>query len=314
MHRSGAPEELESPMTVLLIDADPEQSTQSGLFAADELTSGEDSPFVMERARGLAAGMARLAHGRVDVVLLELAQPDSAGIEALRQLRDDHPGIPVVVLTRSDDRRLGLRAIATGAQDCLTKSRERGPVLAHALLFARERHRLQRELRELAFLDPLTGLQNRRGFLAQAEQLVLLAQRSGRSLVLLFIDLDGLKRVNDSMGHDEGDRTLLEMAAHLRTNFRASDVVARIGGDEFAVLAVDAPPGTLSLLVARLRDRIERRNALPNQRHALSISIGTATLENAGSVTVEKMLADADRAMYEHKRELKSSASATTTR
>ncbi|MGI8496802.1 MAG: GGDEF domain-containing protein [Gemmatimonadaceae bacterium] len=313
MHRLTAAEELTSPMTVLLIDADPEQSTQSGLFAADELAGRDDSPFAMERARGLAAGIARLAHGSVDAVILELPQPDTAGIEALRQLRDDHPGIPVVVLTRTDDEQLALRAIATGAQDCLTKSRERGPLLARALLFARERHRLQRELRELAFLDPLTGLQNRRGFLAQAEQLVLLAQRSGRSLVLLFIDLDGLKRVNDSMGHEEGDRTLLEMAAHLRANFRASDVVARIGGDEFAVLAVDAPPGTLSLLVTRLRERIERRNALPNQRHALSISIGAATLENAGTVTVEKMLADADRAMYEHKRELKSTSPAATT-
>ncbi len=261
---------------------------------------GEHLRFDVSYAGSLAEGLDRLAIGGIDAVLLDLALPDSQGIETLVRVRDDHPGVPIVVLTGLDDEELALRAVASGAQDYLLKSRIHAHVILRVLLFARERQRVQTELRELALIDALTGLHNRRGFLASAEQMLRLARRSGRGLVLIYLDLDRLKSLNDTRGHDEGDRALVDLAAVLRGTFRTSDMVARIGGDEFAVLAIDAPPGAVSQLQDRLLEKIETHNA--NASQALSISLGTAILDLEDPGGIEDLLARADRAMYVHKK------------
>ena len=99
---------------------------------------------------------------------------------------------------------------------------------------------LQSELSSLALTDELTGLYNRRGFICLSEVQLKLARRSGCDMVLFFIDVDGLKQINDSFGHSEGDNALIRTAEVLRMTFRESDVLARIGGDEFGALAIEA--------------------------------------------------------------------------
>ncbi len=111
-----------------------------------------------------------------------------------------------------------------------------------------------KEIQALAISDPLTGLYNRRGFIALAEQQLKLADRTRRGALLFFADLDGMKWINDTLGHEEGDRALVDIASILKETFRLSDIIARIGGDEFAVLVIDTTAVTPEILTARLKD------------------------------------------------------------
>lgn len=165
-----------------------------------------------------------------------------------------------------------------------------------------ERVRMERELRTLSLFDELTGLLNRRGFLTLAEQQVKSARRLGQNLHLAFADLDGMKTINDTLGHRAGDRALTDAAAVLRRTFRESDLVARLGGDEFAVLTmVDGHAD-----VTRLADRLQRRLHLHNVRGGLGfrleMSVGGVTCGPDAAASIEELLNLADAAMYEQKR------------
>ena len=114
-----------------------------------------------------------------------------------------------------------------------------GVDIRHLRDHARQRKTFEEELLALSLTDPLTGLHNRRGFLTFAEHQLTLSLRTKQRLILFFADQDGLKRINDTLGHEEGDQAIMETASLLKKTFRASDIVARIGGDEYVVLAVD---------------------------------------------------------------------------
>ena len=126
----------------------------------------------------------------------------------------------------------------------------------------------------LSVADVLTGLSNRRGFFHLAEQQLKFANRSKSAMLLLFADLDGLKDINDAHGHKEGDLALVETANVLGETFRESDILGRVGGDEFAVLAVAAPDTTAQRINERIQERIGARNAQPDRAYQLSISVG----------------------------------------
>jgi diguanylate cyclase (GGDEF)-like protein/PAS domain S-box-containing protein len=159
----------------------------------------------------------------------------------------------------------------------------------------------EEELRQLSVTDPLTGLYNRRGFLVLAQQQIKLAKRHKQDLGLLFIDLDGLKVTNDTLGHAQGDAALREAAVILVQSFRESDIVARLGGDEFVVLAIQTGKETTDALTAGLRKRLEERNARPGAPYPLKMSIGVAYCEAGAACAVEDLLSRADRSMYEKK-------------
>lgn len=161
---------------------------------------------------------------------------------------------------------------------------------------------LQEELRRLATIDPLTGLANRRGFFALAEHMLLVAARTRCAVALLFIDTDGLKRVNDELGHSLGDAVLVEVADVIRETVRTSDVAGRIGGDEFCVLLVGDPELDAERAVRRLRDTETTHNARPGRRFRVSMSIGLTVLPAGRSVTLEELIDAADEAMYADKR------------
>jgi diguanylate cyclase (GGDEF)-like protein/PAS domain S-box-containing protein len=157
-----------------------------------------------------------------------------------------------------------------------------------------QRKAMEEELARLAMVDDLTGLRNRRGFLAIAEPIKELAQRNRQPVALLFIDLDNLKEINDRHGHGAGDQALVAMADLLRATFRESDVVARLGGDEFAVLITDG--FDVKACVDRLRD-IEAHDP---RFGPLSFSVGIA-LSDGEHRSIETLIHDADAAMYEDK-------------
>ena len=153
---------------------------------------------------------------------------------------------------------------------------------------------MDREIRNLAVTDELTGLYNRRGFLTAATHQLKLAHRQGEDALLLFCDLDGLKQINDSFGHREGDLALIRAADTLEETFRDSDILARLGGDEFAVLALDASSPSRQAMVPRINESLARANA-KDSRYTLSFSIGIARFDPLNAASLGELMARADR-------------------
>lgn len=170
-------------------------------------------------------------------------------------------------------------------------------LLTRAIHCAAKQYRLQTELKNLALVDELTGLYNRRGFHALADRQLKLASRAGRGLLLFFVDLDGLKQINDLCGHAEGDRALKRAAKILKKTFRDSDIVARLGGDEFAVLAVEASGRSEAKITVRLRRYLREANE-GEQRSSISLSVGVAKFVPGNPISLSELMAQADKAMY----------------
>jgi diguanylate cyclase (GGDEF)-like protein/PAS domain S-box-containing protein len=164
-----------------------------------------------------------------------------------------------------------------------------------------ERKKLEETLRNSSLKDDLTGLFNRRGLLKQAAPYFDFARRQKEKLLLLFIDLDGMKRINDEFGHNEGDNALIQTAAILNRSFRGTDIIARLGGDEFTVLVTDLN-ASKEEAITRLNDNLKAYNASETRSHKLAFSIGVATLEPERMACFEELLEQADQAMYEQKR------------
>lgn len=263
--------------------------------------NAEADSFAMECADRLDQGLARLNKGGIDALLLDLNLPDSRGIETFLKAQAQAPQVPIVILSGLDDKRVALEAVQRGAQDYLVKSELQGHVLPRVVRYAIERHRLHEEIHRLASVDDLTGLYNRRTFLTLAEQQIKQAERAKRDLLLLFIDLDGLKGINDTFGHRAGDLALKQTAIVLRQVFRKPDILARIGGDEFVVLAVEAQNEASDILLARLDKHLRELNAQPGRQFSISFSLGVKLLAPfMGSM--ETFLDEADKALYDQKR------------
>jgi diguanylate cyclase (GGDEF)-like protein/PAS domain S-box-containing protein len=164
-----------------------------------------------------------------------------------------------------------------------------------------ERKRAEASLESLSLLDELTGLYNRRGFMAVTEQHLASIRRNKKLPAVLYADLDGLKNINDSRGHAEGDRALQKTADILKETFRTSDIIARLGGDEFVVLAAIGDEESAESLAARLQDSFTLHNAQRVLPYELSISVGVVHFD-PHETSIEDVTARADRIMYEDKR------------
>ena len=168
-----------------------------------------------------------------------------------------------------------------------------------------ERNRLESSLRKMALTDDLTKLYNRRGFFLLGEQYLELSRRLRRKSFLLYIDIDNMKWINDNLGHSEGDRALIEVASILRKTSRKSDVLARIGGDEFALLGLETGSNSYTALIERIREKIEYRNRRRSLPYRLSLSIGIAICDPNNPSSLKTLLEEADKSMYEEKRRKK---------
>jgi len=174
-------------------------------------------------------------------------------------------------------------------------------LMMRAVQCAAKQYMLQAELGNLALTDELTGLCNRRGFLAIAERQLKIGRRTGRGILLFFLDIDGMKQINDSFGHGEGDLTLKRAAKALKMTFRDSDVIARLGGDEFAVLAIEASDNSEAAIRARLAEDLKTVSS-GETRFAINLSLGAVRINICSNASVGEWLVRADQAMYEQKR------------
>jgi two-component system, cell cycle response regulator len=193
-----------------------------------------------------------------------------------------------------------IEEISNSVKSGATSGRNVDSALQRAASCAVRQSLLDREVRSLAITDELTGLYNRRGFLASATHQLKLAQRNAQDVLLLFCDLDNLKGINDSFGHREGDLAIIRAADALEETFRDSDILARLGGDEFAVLASDASvPG--QGIMSRIEKNLEKSNA-EESRYTLSFSIGIARFHSQTPSSLGELMARADKDMYQHKK------------
>jgi diguanylate cyclase (GGDEF)-like protein len=180
-------------------------------------------------------------------------------------------------------------------------------IYIHGSLFdISDRKHMEEEIVALSMTDQLTGLHNRRGFLTLAEHQLKLSDRTNKGMQLFFADIDGMKWINDKMGHKEGDNALIEVATALKDTFRSSDIISRMGGDEFAVLAIDTCKLNPEILTTRLHSELEAFNNKENQKFRISVSVGCAYYDPEKPSSIEELMAHADKLMYEQKKKKKS--------
>ena len=166
----------------------------------------------------------------------------------------------------------------------------------------KERQKMITKLQTLSIRDDLTGIYNRRGFFTIAGEYLQLADRKKTQMNLLFMDLDNLKRINDTLGHHKGDEALVNVAKILRKTFRKSDVKGRMGGDEFAIFPIDSTHVGAESAESRLRKNIDAFNADIGNPFVLSVSMGIASYDPEHPCSIDELLVRADKLMYEEKR------------
>ena len=165
-----------------------------------------------------------------------------------------------------------------------------------------ERKRLEEKLHAFSYTDELTGLYNRRGFFALAHQHLKLAKRQKTEIYILYADLDNLKKINDTFGHQVGDLALVDIANIFRSTFRESDLIARIGGDEFVVFLIEIIKENIEIVMARLKKNLKNYNRKAGSGYSLSISTGMTWYDPEHPCSIDELLAQGDRLMYEQKR------------
>lgn len=286
------------PIKVLLIEDNPGDIRLIQLHLEEQA----DAAIELQTCGRLDEGVERLRTDRVDLVLLDLNLPDSQGVETLFTLIDAEYQVPVIVVSGMSDQELAVRAVRMGAQDYLIKGPSLGAILVRSIRHALERHRLYMIQHELSLRDELTRLYNRRGLELLAQQQLRLSKRREEPVSVLLADVDQLKVINDELGHAEGDRALQDVARVMALTFRSSDVLARYGGDEFVVLAIDTHFEDEHRLVERWQQEMASYLASVERRYSLSLSIGIATSRIDVDETIHALIARADRAMYRSKR------------
>lgn len=166
-----------------------------------------------------------------------------------------------------------------------------------------ERKTFEKTLQSLSTTDDLTGILNRRGFISLAQQQIKVANRTKKGFLLFYVDLDGLKKINDTLGHPEGDRALIETASVLKEIFRESDIIGRLGGDEFAVLMLEHTGSSEEdrAVLLRTRESVKARNTQPGRRFELSISTGMKYYDPKNPCSLDELISRADSLMYKEK-------------
>ncbi|MEH1934342.1 MAG: diguanylate cyclase [Nostoc sp.] len=283
----------------------------------------ESQSYIIRKSLNGKMALQAAARHPPDLILLDINMPEMNGYEVCQQLKASKTTdqIPIIFISALDQINDKLQAFELGGQDYITKPFQELEVLMRVknqLLIKqqyqelieqnqrleheiKERLKAEADVRELSITDELTGLYNRRGFFWLANQQFKIAQRTQIFCCLLFVDIDGLKQINDSLGHEIGDRMIVDTAQLLKQTFRDSDIVARLGGDEF-VIFVPIWPRNTDEFYPRLQANIDRYNQEHNYSYQLSISIGVTQCVLNEKVSIEQLIEEADKLMYEHKR------------
>lgn len=270
----------------------------------EELLLGDgNGPFEIIRAHSLATAVPLLEKHQIAAVLLDLKLPDAEGLETLTRMHTAVPGVPIVVLSADEDETLAVRSVQQGAQDFLVKGNISSLLLRRSLSYAIERKRMAEQLHHMAHHDVLTGLANRKLFYDRLKQAINLARRAGRRSALMFLDLTDFKLINDSQGHHVGDLLLQGVAGRLGGIVRASDCVARMGGDEFTIILSEIRGAQdASLIAEKLLNVLSEPFILDSRPIQAIASVGIAIYPDDGD-DADTLIRAADAAMYQAKQD-----------
>ncbi|MBS0277325.1 MAG: PleD family two-component system response regulator [Proteobacteria bacterium] len=290
---------------ILIIEDRPEsvQWFMSALTPANEVAAADSFEEALVRVRG----------GDFDLIVVSLGLRGFDGLRLCSQLRSLPEGrnVPILVLVSDGDKRKLNQALEMGVNDYLTRPVDKNELIARVRTQLRKknyqdrlRHNVQLSL-EMAITDQLTGLHNRRYMARHLDNLILSAQKSGKPLAFLIMDIDHFKSVNDTHGHDIGDEVLREFANRISANIRGIDLACRYGGEEFVVVMPDTDIDFACTIAERLRHSVETTpfeiSRAPNTLN-VTISIGIASAQSEGD-NAESLLHRADQALYRAKRE-----------
>jgi diguanylate cyclase (GGDEF)-like protein len=284
------------PARVLLVEHDPRAALLIGEMLRAVWTTG----LVLTQAASLAdATQELLDHGATCVVLGLAAEP--APLDALGQLTAAVPHIPIIVLADRADDDFGVEAVRAGAQDVLLRTELTSSALGRSVRHAIERKRAETALARRALHDPLTSLPNRALFLDRLRVALDRSRRTGTAVVVMFLDVDGFKQINDSLGHSAGDLVLTVLGDRFGRLLRPMDTVARFGGDEFVFLFEGLESEhEAALLAERIAASAQLPLAFADEPIAISVSIGVSIITDP-ETRLEDAVRDADSAMYRAK-------------
>ncbi len=257
-------------------------------------------PYDLTHVPGLAEGLDRLNSGEFDVVLLDLSLPEARGLDALMRIRERHEDVPVIALMAKGEDDLAAQSLQAGAQDFLQKGKVDGELLARAIRSALQISNLQSALRSLSFIDGLTGLYNRRGFVTLGDPYIKRAQRQKGQFLIVSADVSGLKQINTVAGYDEGDTVLRAVAEILKKSFRDSDLLARLEGGNFAVMAVDANFDKAPIIATRVQYNVQEWNNRTIRKYELRVTLGFTEFDPSGAI--EDLMVRAAEARRNRKR------------
>jgi two-component system cell cycle response regulator len=288
---------MEKPMEkkprIILIDDDESLLDALRRYLA---TQGHDC----EVFTSAEAALDHLSEKPCDILITDIIMQGMKGLQLTKQVKLSWPSTNVIVMTGFIDDYSYDQAIEAGASDFIKK-----PFSVHELMVRIRHVMLQDKLREMSITDELTGLLNRRGFFAIAQQHLKVANRVKGKLALVFADMDNFKSINDKLGHHKGDEALIAMAEIFRRSFRDSDLIARISGDEFALLLLDTHEDNFDIIFRRLQKNIDEFNVQSDGLLFLSLSIGMALYDYSRPCTIDELLKLADTRMYDHKKQKK---------
>jgi len=257
--------------------------------------------FHLTHVTRLSEAMSHLEENEHDIVLLDLSLPDAQGLRTVKDVLSQHPGLPIVVLSGMDDEAIAVQAVQAGAQDYLVKGMGDGNLLIRSLRYSIERKQTEERLSYLAQFDHLTGLANRTLFNDRLAQAISWADRNDHLVALLFLDLDHFKSINDSLGHNAGDRLLITVADRLKSCVRKTDVVSRFGGDEFTVILEGLTAAKDAASVAqKILEALLPPFDLDGHEVYVTASLGISMYPHDGGTT-DELLRYADTAMYRAK-------------
>jgi len=252
-------------------------------YRCDRAASGDDA-------------IALLKTRPFDIMITDIVMPGLGGLELTKQAKKLNPAMPVIVMTGFIDAFTYDRAIESGASDFIKK-----PFTAAELLMRIKHVRQQEKMRVMAITDELTGLLNRRGFFNLAEQQLKIARRNDQGIFMVYVDIDNMKEINNRLGHQEGDIALTDTAHLLRATFRDSDIIARIGGDEFVVITIGSDENSLESISARLQKNVDTLNSSNLRGHTLSLSFGVSSFPTEDGGSLDTLLTQADKLMLQQK-------------
>jgi len=236
----------------------------------------------------------------MDIILVDINIQGMKFEELFEVFDKDNLLIPYIVITDEREEDLGIEAVKKGAQDYLVRSELSERILRRGIIYSLERHDILESLYRTTIIDELTGLYNRRGLHTLGNQQVELAKRHDDDIFIFYLDLDGMKSINDTLGHEFGDKALIDTSTIMHKTFRTTDILSRIGGDEFVVVVVKAQHEFIPIIIQRLKEYIAGMNS-SNKKYNLSISIGVSKVDLNNESPLDDAIQDADKEMYRSK-------------